>query len=107
MRRDLGAVEGLGSGRDQRWRSWTTDSNGGSTERKLSRTAPIQGKHTHVRSNFEFKCNQTCRILANGSRSHVLTNSFFTYPEKQLNSKNIQSIEELKIEIFSPSILNF
>lgn len=44
-RRDREAMEGSGSGRGQRWRSWTTDSNGGSTEKRLSRTAQIQGKN--------------------------------------------------------------
>jgi hypothetical protein len=60
MRRDLGAVEGSDSERDQRWRSWTTGSNGGSTGRRLSRTAQIQG-------NFDFECmrNQIFRILPN------------------------------------------
>jgi hypothetical protein len=42
-REDSEATEGSGSERGQRWRSWTTDSSGGSTGRRPSRTAQIQG----------------------------------------------------------------
>lgn len=36
-------VIGLHLGRSRSWRSWMMDSSGGSTERRLSRTAPTQG----------------------------------------------------------------